>query len=63
MNVRRKLFYSYLCLAVTGVGAHESTELSAVEVRARAENLEGVAAAGSEGVVSSQRLAAMPSLL
>ena len=62
MNVRRKLFYSYLCLAVTGVGAHESTELSAVEVRARAENLEGVAAAGSEGVVSSQRLAAVPIL-
>ena len=62
MNVRRKLVYSYLCLAVTGVGAHESTELSAVEVRARAENLEGVAAAGSEGVVSSQRLAAVPIL-
>ena len=47
---------------MTGVGAHESTELSAVEVRARAENLEGVAAAGSEGVVSSQRLAAVPIL-
>ena len=52
----------YLLLAVAGVGAHESTELSAVEVWARAENLEGVAAAGSEGVVSSQRLAAVPIL-
>ncbi|MFN4324551.1 MAG: TonB-dependent receptor [Azonexus sp.] len=36
--------------------------MSAVEVRARAENLEGIAAAGSEGVVSSQRLAAVPIL-
>ncbi len=53
---------SYLLLAVSGVGAHESTELSAVEVRAKAENLEGIAAAGSEGVVSSQRLAAVPIL-
>ncbi|MDP3538439.1 MAG: TonB-dependent receptor [Azonexus sp.] len=42
--------------------AHESVELTAVEVRARAENLEGIAAAGSEGVVSSQRLAAVPIL-
>lgn len=37
-------------------------ELSTVEVRAQAENLEGVAATGSEGVVSSQRLAAVPML-
>ena len=42
--------------------AHESIELSAVEVRAKAENLEGVAAAGSQGVVSSQRLASVPIL-
>ncbi len=62
MNVRKKLISSYLLLAVSGVGAHESTELSAVEVRAKAENLEGIAAAGSEGVVSSQRLAAVPIL-
>ena len=47
---------------MSGVGAHESTELSAVEVRAKAENLEGIAAVGSEGVVSSQRLAAVPIL-
>ncbi|MBS1144828.1 MAG: TonB-dependent receptor [Proteobacteria bacterium] len=45
-----------------GALAHESAELSAVEVRARAENLEGIAGAGSEGVVSSQRLAAVPIL-
>ena len=42
--------------------AHESVELSAVEVRARAENLEGIAVSGSEGVVSSQRLTAVPIL-
>lgn len=36
--------------------------LSPVEVRAQAENLLGEAAAGSEGVVSSQRLQAMPIL-
>ncbi|MFZ2971707.1 MAG: TonB-dependent receptor [Ferribacterium limneticum] len=47
---------------MTAVVAHESTELSAVEVRAKAENLEGIAASGSEGVVSSQRLAAVPIL-
>ncbi len=47
---------------MSGVLAHESTELSAVEVRARAENLEGIASSGSEGVVSSQRLAAVPIL-
>ena len=49
-------------VAMTAVVAHESTELSPVEVRAKAENLEGVAASGSEGVVSSQRLAAVPIL-
>ncbi len=49
-------------LTMTAAVAHESTELSAVEVRAKAENLEGIAASGSEGVVSSQRLAAVPIL-
>ncbi|MCG2575550.1 TonB-dependent receptor [Dechloromonas sp. XY25] len=62
MKIRRKLIYSYLLLAMAGAGAHESAELSAVEVRARAENLEGIAAAGSEGVVSSQRLLTVPLL-
>ncbi|WP_265946903.1 TonB-dependent receptor [Dechloromonas sp. A34] len=42
--------------------AHDVVELSTVEVRAQAENLEGIATAGSEGVVSSQRLAAVPLL-
>lgn len=42
--------------------ADESVLLSAVEVRSKAENLEGIASAGSEGVVSSQRLAAVPIL-
>ncbi|MBU1362521.1 MAG: TonB-dependent receptor [Gammaproteobacteria bacterium] len=62
MKLRQKLFSSYLMVAMTAVVAHESTELSAVEVRAKAENLEGIAASGSEGVVSSQRLAAVPIL-
>ena len=62
MKLRQKFISSYLVLAVSGVLAHESTELSAVEVRARAENLEGIASSGSEGVVSSQRLAAVPIL-
>ncbi len=42
--------------------AGDSTELSVIEVRAKAENLEGIAAAGSQGVVSSQRLASVPIL-
>ncbi|RIX44155.1 MAG: TonB-dependent receptor [Rhodocyclales bacterium GT-UBC] len=62
MKLRKKFIYSYLVLAVGGVQAHESAELSTVEVRAQAENLEGIAAAGSEGIVSSQRLAAIPIL-
>jgi outer membrane receptor protein involved in Fe transport len=33
-----------------------------VEVRAKAENLDGIATAGSEGIVSSQRLATVPLL-
>jgi outer membrane receptor protein involved in Fe transport len=44
------------------VSADEATELTTVEVRARSENLEGLAIAGSEGVVSSQRLVAVPML-
>jgi outer membrane receptor protein involved in Fe transport len=51
-----------LFAATVGAAAHEATELSAVEVRAKAENLEGIASSGSEGVVSSQRLAAVPIL-
>lgn len=46
----------------TQESTQESAELAALEVRARRENLEGVALAGSEGVVSSQRLAAVPLL-
>lgn len=49
-------------LACGAVSAHDSVELSAVEVRAKTENLEGIASAGSEGVVSSQRIAAVPIL-
>ncbi len=45
-----------------GASASDSVELTTVEVRAKAENLEGIAAAGSQGVVSSQRLAAVPIL-
>jgi len=48
------------CLFAASVSAQQAIELAGVEVRAKAENLEGIAAASSEGVVSSQRLAAMP---
>jgi hypothetical protein len=62
MTLRRKFIISYLSLVAAGAPAHEAAELSAVEVRARAENLEGIATSGSQGVVSSQRLAAVPIL-
>ena len=62
MLLRRKLIYSYLALAFSAAWADEATELSVVEVRAKAENLEGIATTGSEGVVSSQRLQAVPLL-
>ena len=39
-----------------------ASELSTIEVRAQAENMEGVAAAASEGVVSKARLARAPIL-
>jgi len=62
MRLRQKIIASHLLLACAGLSAHEATELSAVEVRAKSENLEGIATTGSEGVVSSQRLAAVPIL-
>jgi outer membrane receptor protein involved in Fe transport len=49
-------------LATSPALAGDTAELSVVEVRAKSENLEGIAAAGSQGVVSSQRLAAVPIL-
>ena len=60
MRVRRSLSGSCLLLVLSFASAHEAVELSAIEVRARAENLEGLAIAGSAGVVSGQRLAAVP---
>lgn len=63
MKLRKKIIYSYFSgLACLWTAASSATELSTVEVRAQAENLEGVATSGSEGVVSSQRLAAVPVL-
>ena len=62
MRIREKIICSYLVLVSAGALAQEAVELSTVEVRARAENLEGIATAASEGVVSSQRLAAVPLL-
>jgi hypothetical protein len=61
-NVRGISFSAYFLLAAGAAGAQSTVELSAVEVRARTENLEGIAAAASEGVVSSQRLQAVPLL-
>lgn len=47
-------------LALGVAQGNEAGELSTVEVRAQAENLLGFAQSGSEGVVSSQRLASLP---
>ena len=55
-------FWLLVCCVAGGGVADEVKNLSAVEVRAQNENLTGIAAAGSEGVVSSQRLAAVPIL-
>ena len=63
----RKISYA-ASLAVLGgtAGAQalttEAPTLSAVEVRSRAENMEGVANAASEGVVSGARLTTVPLL-
>ncbi len=54
------MILSFLLAAGGGVAAQEVPQLSAVEVRARTENLEGLAITGSEGVVSGQRLATVP---
>lgn len=62
MGLRRKIIASQLALLMAGAYGQSTVELSAVEVRAKSENLEGIATAGSEGVVSSQRLAAVPVL-
>ena len=60
------LFPSLLAIGVltaaAPLAAHEAAELSTIEVRAQAENLQGLARSGSEGIVSSQRLAAVPLL-
>ena len=62
IGLRKIIIASYAAIAASGVLAADAPELSAVEVRARAENLEGLAVSGSEGVVSSQRLQAVPLL-
>ena len=62
MGLRQKIIFSYIALAAANAFAIDVVELSPVVVRVKAENLEGIAAAGSEGVVSSQRLAAVPIL-
>ncbi|MBS1158410.1 MAG: TonB-dependent receptor [Proteobacteria bacterium] len=62
----RKFERTLMVIAMLGLAgaavAEETPQLSTVEVRAQTENLEGIATAGSEGVVSSQRLAAVPIL-
>src|SRR6218665_1400083 len=62
--LRKILKTSYvLGLATAAVaGAQETSTLSTVEVRSRVENMEGVANAASEGVVSGARLASVPLL-
>ncbi len=60
MRFEKRLTCSLLLAAGGGVAAQDVPQLSAVEVRAQVENLEGLAIAGSEGVVSGQRLATVP---
>jgi hypothetical protein len=60
MRLEKRLICSLLLAAGGGVAAQDAPQLSAVEVRAQVENLEGLAMAGSEGVVSGQRLATVP---
>jgi len=62
MQLRRFFIISYTASLCLGAWANEAKLLSPVEVRASSENLLGEAAAGSEGVVSSQRLQAVPIL-
>lgn len=62
MRVSKIFFYSYAVLTSCVSLGHDSVELSSVEVRAKIENLEGIASAGSEGIVSSQRISAIPIL-
>ncbi len=62
MKLRQNLFFSYLLAASTWVGAESNPTLSTVEVRAKTEDLLGLANSSSEGVVSSQRLQAVPIL-
>ena len=49
-------------LAADHAEAEDLQLLSPIEIRAQSENLLGAAASGSEGVVSSQRIAAVPIL-
>lgn len=72
MRLRRKNICSYVAAAgaalVPGVApaamddALGAVELSAVEVRASAENLSGIAGAASEGLVARERIQALPLL-
>lgn len=60
MQFEKGLICSWLLVATGTIAAQDVTQLSTVEVRAQVENLGGLAMAGSEGVVSGQRLAAVP---
>ena len=62
LNLCVALFLSSTVFGSPDSFAQDIAQLSPVEVRSRAESLEGIAAAGSEGVVSSQRLASVPIL-
>lgn len=60
--MRRRTQTIALVLAglAAGAGAQGQMALSTVEVRSQVEDLSGIAAAGSEGVVSGARLATVP---
>ena len=70
--IRKNFISSYICAAFAGSALAAETpavkgeggekELTAVEVRAKAEDMSGIAAAGSEGIVARERVEALPLL-
>jgi outer membrane receptor protein involved in Fe transport len=67
--LRQKIISSYVLALLAGAALADDVkrptgdrELSAVEVRAKAEDMSGIASAGSEGVVARERVEALPLL-
>lgn len=59
MQIRQFIIFSYAAVALP---AAADNELATIEVRAKAEDVLGIAQAGSEGIVSAPRLQSVPLL-